>query len=266
MLLLWAAKSEDSKLAGKIRKTVGIQAPVVTPVSPPPIVVVEAEPEPMPVGVPEPEPASEPEPEPLPEISYKEVTQSKNLWPDILELKTSKKVTIRYQQQDYGYMEFTEGAVIEVHALKAPTEVYCSINGNFISLSIAETNFTEWFTNKYAERYALLAIPQNDESGIQKNVLDSAEGKATFWSEIRIWCHQNYESISLEIGEDQLTFRWLPKEDAPIDFQLEAREIARKYLLTRSKLGGTENYAACEIRHPTTDELLGSSSIFIPRL
>jgi hypothetical protein len=264
ILLIWAAKSEDSKLAEKIRQTVGIKAPYVAPAPTPPVVVVEAEPEPMPVVIPEPKPA--PEPIPFPEISYEEITRSKYLWPQSLELQTSKKVTIRYQQQEYGYMEFVEGATVEVHALKTPAEVYCSINENFISLSIHDTNFSEWFTEKYADRYVMLPIPETEDIRIQSHALDTSEGEARFWTEMRLWCHKNYESISLKIDDDQLIFRWLPKEDAPIDFQLEAREIARTYLLIRAKLGGTENYAACEIRHPTTDELLGSSSIFIPRL
>jgi hypothetical protein len=95
--------------------------------------------------------------------------------------------------------------------------------------------------------------------------LGTDQGDAQFWSEMRIWCHQNYGSVSLEIGEDNLTFKWLPEEEVPIDYSLEAREIARKYLNLRNKFGSPENFAACEIRHPATDEFLGSSSMFIPR-
>lgn len=56
------------------------------------------------------------------------------------------------------------------------------------------------------------------------------------------------------------------KKNTPIDSPDEAPDIARQYLLKRSKYGGRDNYAACEIRHPVTDKLLGASAIFIPRL
>ena len=267
LVLFWAAHSRDSEVAQKIRKTIGIKepAPLITeaPLGPEPAVVTPPEPEPQP----EPISPPEPEPEPIPTITFNELTKSRHLWPSSLELKTTKQVTIRYRDKNYGYMEFVENSNVQVQALKAPDEIYCSINGNFISLSTEETNFVEWFSNKYAERYILEAIPKGQAASQPiENPLDSAEGEANFWSQIRIWCHQNYETVSLEIGEDNLIFRWLPKEDAPIDFHMEAREIARKYLLLRADLGGTENYAACEIRHPTTNELLGASSIFIPRL
>ena len=263
-LLIWAAQSEQSAVAESIRNTIGIKAPELnTP--PPPVEKVVAEPPPMPTAVVKVEPA--PQPNLLPEISFSDLSKSKYLWPDTLNLKASKQVTIRYQSQVFGYMEFNAGAEIKVHALRAPAEVDCSINGNFISLSINKTNFTDWFTQNHSERYRLKPMTEAIGAEATKSYsLDSAEGDATFWAEMRIWCHRNYDSISLEIGEEQLTFNWLPREDAPINFQMEAREIARTYLLIRSRLGGNENYAACKILHPTTGEQLGSSSIFIPRL
>lgn len=266
LILIWAAKSTDSPIAAKIRQAVGIKAiapevVVPPPVAPEPVVVVAPEP------IPEPVPVFEPEPVVIPEIDFSGIARQRNLWPKSLKLKNTKKVPIRYQEQDYGFMEFKEGLEFEVIALKGPSEVYCSINGNFLSLSADETNFSEWFENKYSDRYKLQ--PSNLSAMKELSdaaTLDTEEGQKHYLSQMRIWCHQNYESIGLEIQEHTLVFKWLPKEDAPVSYQLEAREIARKYLILRSELGGQENYAACEIRHPVTDELLGASSIFIPRI
>jgi len=267
-VLVWAAKSEQSALAETIRKTVGIKTPErEMPAQPVTEMVVELAPVPEVVAPPEPE--REPTPAPIPEISFSEVSKSRHLWPDTLELNASKQVSIRYQEREFGYMQFDEGTEIKVHALKAPVEIYASINGNFISLSVTETNFPDWFNQNYSGRYVLQSMGDSTESGeATADLSDSttATKEKNFWNEMRLWCHTNYDSISLEIGEEQLTFRWLPKEDVPIDFQMEAREIARTYLLIRSRLGGNENYAACEIVHPTTGERLGASSIFIPRL
>lgn len=263
LVLLWAAGSQESEVAEKIRKTVGIKAPA--PVAPKEIPSTPG------AGTSQSmsntQLAAPPEPTPIPTITFLEITKSPRLWPKTVALKKSKQVSIRYQDNTYGHMEFTEDSEIEVIALKAPSNVYCSINGNFLSLSVNETKFVEWFTEKYADRYLLEAIAPDALNAKEATTdLSSSEGEKTYLNQMRLWCHQNYESISLEIGEDALIFKWLPKEDAPIDFQLEAREIARKYLLLRAELGGTENYAACEIRHPVTNELLGAGSVFIPRL
>ncbi|MGJ8654232.1 MAG: hypothetical protein ACSHX8_13315 [Opitutaceae bacterium] len=265
LILIWSSKTLDSPLAEKIRNFVGIRAVapevVEAPVAPP-VEVVEIIEEPMP----EPVPVIE-EPPPITPITFLEITRSKNLWPKSVKLKLSKQIPIRYKQLNYGYMEFSEDSTVTVQSLKAPAEIFGSVNGNFISLSVDETDFVEWFTEEYAERHVLQPIAQNDDKESDSIPdIDTPEGEKAFWSEMRIWCHQNYESISLEVGEEGLTFKWLPREDAPINYQLEARTIARTYLLKRAKYGGTDNFATCEIKHPTTDELLGASSMFIPRL
>lgn len=267
LLLIWAAKSEDSKVAQKIRNTIGIQEPSPKHV---PISVKEVPPTPAvtkPEPISKPKPAAAPEPLPTPSITYREIAKSATLWPKTIALKKSKRVPIRYQDKTYGYMEFIEGTEVEVVALKEPSEIYCLINNNPLSLSVNETNFVEWFTEKYADRYELEAIvPDNLNAEETVPKLGTPEGEADYLTQMRLWCHRNYGSISLEIGEDTLIFKWLPKEDAPINYQMEAREIAHKYLLLRAELGGIENYAACEIRDPTSNELMGASSIFIPRL
>lgn len=267
IVLVWAAKSEDSELAESIRRMVGIPDPYSEPIvdlSPPP---APTEPDTVVELLPEPEPVVAAEPEPIPEITFKEVAAQRQLWPDALNLKLSVRVPIRYNGTDYGFMEFPRGVPIKVDGLLPSGEILCRIDGNYLSLSVYETDFYGWFKEKYADRYDIQpTIVEMGTRATSRYRLGTAEGEAAFWAEMRIWCHQNYESVTLKVGQDSLVFMWLPTEEAPINFPLEAREIARQYLLKRAKYGGKENYAACEIRHPVTDELLGASSIFIPRL
>lgn len=264
LTLMWAAKAENSQVAKTIREAIGIAPPakkVTEPIAPPPAPVVVIEPEPEPIVV------MPPEPQPIPEITFSHIARIKHLWPKTLELKSSKQISIRYNGNSYGFMEFTANTQIKVLSLKAPDEIDGIVNGNYLNLSVHETNFEEWFRENYAENYYLQPIPQESTSSHSEfKRPGTKEGDARFWTDMLIWCHQNYESIALEIGEHNLVFKWLPKEEAPIDFGLEAREIARSYLLKRAEWGGTENYAPCEIRHPSTNELLGSGAMFIPRL
>ncbi|MGZ0657660.1 hypothetical protein ACWPKO_01530 [Coraliomargarita sp. W4R53] len=271
IVLFWAAQSEDSEMAQSIRKIVGFPEPksnkedraqqeVLVPapaaVAPQPTVAL-AQPEPVVVA----------EPETLPELTFKEIAAQRQLWPKSLHLKLAVRVPIRYNGKDYGFMEFPKGVLIKVDGLSAGGEIFCQIDGNYLSLSVYETDFYGWFKANYGERYDVQPVVVDmGTKASSRYRLGTEKGEAAFWAEMRIWCHQNYEAVTLTVEEDTLVFFWLPKEDAPIDFPVEAREIARQFLLKRAKYGGRENYAACEIRHPITDELLGASSIFIPRL
>ncbi len=263
--LVWASKATDSELAQSVRGMVGIKNPNAEPPPPPPApVVVEIPPEPVvvePVVV-------EPEPIQLPEISYREIYQQRHLWPKTLNLNLSKRVYIRYNGNVYGYTQFSSGMELKVDGLSAKGEVFGTIDGNYLNFTIEETNFEEWFRTTYADRYVLLPIEIEPVSSgaTARHKVGTPEGDADFWREMRIWCDRNYDSISLKIEDDTLVFRWLPQEEVPIDYAMEAREIARTFLMKRSALGSNENYAACEIRHPVSGELLGTSSIFIPRL
>lgn len=269
-LIFWASTAEDSALAQSIRRIVGMRDPAVDrppvrPVPPAPT-LVEVPPEPQPE--PESAPVAEPAPAPLPAITFSEITLRPALWPKTLHLKLSKRVYIRYNGNVYGYMQFSSDEPLQVDALGSKGEIFGWIDGNFLSLLVDETNFEDWFRSTHGDRYDLRPVEvEPARPGAEaRHKVGTPEGDADFWTDMRIWCDRNYDSISLEIEEDTLVFRWLPKEDAPIDYTLEAREIARNFLLKRSARGSNENYAACEIRHPVTGELLGASSIFIPRL
>ena len=270
IVLFWAAQSDDSEMAQSIRKIVGFPEPKSS-IGEQEVIVVEAPvvPQPQPVALAETaaEPVAAAEPETLPELTFKEIAAQRQLWPKSLHLKLAVRVPIRYNGKDYGFMEFPKGVSIKVDGLSAGGEIFCQIDGNYLSLSVYETDFYGWFKANYGERYDVQPVVVDmGTKASSRYRLGTEKGEAAFWAEMRIWCHQNYEAVTLTVEEDTLVFLWLPKEDAPIDFSVEAREIARQFLLKRAKYGGRENYAACEIRHPVTDELLGASSIFIPRL
>ena len=267
-MLLWASKATDSEYARSIRQIVGLPEPGPTLVAKEPPAATAPEPvmdAPLPSGS---EPLAEPEPEKLPAIDMAAISKQRHLWPQTLALKYTKRVPIRYNGNHYGYMEFSKGTPLQVDALRSNGEVFCVVSGNFLSLSVHETNFVHWFESTYEKRYHLEPILFDDHRSLERprHRLGSPEGDAAFWAEMRIWCQQNYGSISLEVGEDNIIFRWLPQEEAPINFDVEAREIARNFLVKRAKYGGNDNYAACEIRHPVTNELMGASSMFIPWL
>ena len=262
LVLYWAAKSEDSEIAESIRKTIGIPEPEAAQ----PASVVPAQ-QPVIADPQQNESAIVVEAAALPEITFKEIAAQRHLWPKELTLKLAVRVPIRYNGKDYGFMEFAKGLPILVDSLSAGGEIFCRIDGNYLSLSVYETDFYGWFKQKYGDRYDVQPVVVDmGTKATSRYRLGTEKGEAAFWAEMRIWCHQNYEAVTLIVGEDGLVFMWLPKEDAPIDFALEAREVARQFLLKRAKYGGRENYAACEIRNPVTNELLGESSIFIPRL
>lgn len=263
-ILLWASQAEDSKMAQQIRQFVGMPEPVIA------VELPEPEPEPVVVEVlpePEPEPVVEPEPEPLPKITFPDIAARRYLWPSELSLKLTVQVPIRYNGKVYGNMEFVKGSKFIVDSLMPTGEILGRIGGTYLSLSVYETDFYGWFKGEYSERFEIQPVVVDFKAGKKSRLLlGTAEGDAAFWAEMRLWCHQNYDSVTLKVEEDTLVFIWMPKEDVPIDFTIEAREIARQYLLKQAAYGGTDNYAACEIRDPVTNELRGESSIFIPRL
>ena len=207
--------------------------------------------------------------ESIPHLSLSELATKPSFWPHELKLIDSKQVEIKYNGNSYGHVEFTADSPIEVDSISPSGEVFGTVNSNYLSLSASETNLSEWFETAYGKIYSLqtnatATNPLEEPEAVKS--LKTKEGQTEFWQDIKVWCYMNYESASISAEENSLVFKWLPKEDAPIDFRMEAREIARFYLLKRAERGGHENYAACEIRHPRTGELLGSGSIFIPRL
>lgn len=201
------------------------------------------------------------------DITFAEVAGRRALWPEVLTLKLDVEISIWYNEVNYGYMKFLRGRTVQVESLYKNGEILCEIDGNYMSLSVYETDFYGWFNEAYGEVYRLLPVTVDFDNQAQKRYsIDTQRGRDEFWAEMREWCYRNYDSPLLSAEEDTLLFQWVPKEKVPIDFTGEAREIARQYLIRRAKYGSRENYAPCEIRNPQMGETLGASSLFIPRL
>lgn len=266
LVLIWAARDAESPLAKSIRQWIGIKEPAPV-VEEAPIVevpapeVVEVTPEPTPIVV-------EPEPDPIVDITFAEITKQRHLWPKTLQLNLAAKITIRFNGNTYGDIEFAPGTVVQVQALKSPAYVECTLGSNFTTIPVNETDFEEWFTGKYSESYALQPLPEVDNTdALEMATFTRNEREKAVWNQMNIWCHKNYQSIALTLETDKLIFKWHATNDQYVDYSYEAREVARKFLQLRAELGKTDdNYAACEIHHPRTGELLGSGAIFIPQL
>lgn len=267
-VLFWASSAEDSRLAESIRGMVGLPDPTDQEVEESVPVTAPAEPEVTEAPPPSTEPEPAEVPPPIRDITVGEVAQSRDLWPQTLDLTVSRKVTIRYNGNQYGFMEFTPESRLEVVSLTDNAEVVGTISGNSLTILLQNTDFTEWFETTHGDRFNLQPMPPVPETQELKTApLVSASGAGDpFWTDLRIWCKQNYDSVLIEIGEDNIIFRWSQKDLTTADYNMEARTIAEKYLRLRIRDGSDENYAACEIRHPDTDELLGASSVFMPQL
>ena len=266
VLFFWAAHTEDSGLAKSIREVFGLSEPVTPapeiaqPVTPPPA------PEVLPEPTPPPEPVEKP-PQKI-DITMAEIQKSPDLWPRTLNLTISQTVPIRYNGNTYGSLEFNPDMRLTVETLGANGEIIGTINGNYLRVSMEQTNFLSWFESTHGERFNLKSMPYEPEEADADSQpsLDTPEGEAAFWTDLRIWCKRNYGSISIEITENTLVFRWFQRDDIKVNYEAEARLIAEQYLKLRNKYGSNENYAPCEIRHPETNKLLGASSIFMPQL
>jgi hypothetical protein len=265
-LLIWASRTEDSELAKSIREVFGLSEPVTPepavtpPPTPPPAPKVSEE------APPPPEPVVSP-PQKI-DITLAEMQQSPDLWPQTLNLTISRTVPIRCNGNEYGSLEFTPDMRLTVTSLEANGEVNGISNGNNISVHVQQTNLSEWFESAHGERFKLEPLPsQPEEAGADAGPrVGTPEGETAFWTDFQIWCKRNYDSISVEVAQNTLIFRWFQRADIETNYAAEARLIAEQYLKLRKEYGSDENYAPCEIRHPETDELLGSSSIFMPQL
>ena len=272
LFILWIAKSEDSDFARSARQFIGIPEPhpEVDPAAPERAPIdASAQPEPSEPSEPQPKPEviREELPPAISDITFEQVASRKQLWPRQLSLKLNVAILIRYNGNDYGLMKFPRGRTVQVESLMRNGEILCLIDGNYLSLSVYETDFYGWFKEKHGASYQLLPVTVDFGSSAKvRHKLGTPQGDAAFWAEMREWCYRNYDSPSLVAEEHGLVFKWVPKEKVPINFVDEAREIARQYLLRRAKYGGRENYAPCEIRNPVTGEFLGAAAIFIPRL
>lgn len=268
----WVQNDTEFEFTGKIREAVGMRST-------------------QPEAVPEPEleaPATEkPETSPLiafpdaddvveekvttnealftlNEMNWAEFIERPSMWPDTLSITINQGIPVRYRENNYGEMIFSTGQTIEVFELSEDGRVLGSIGENVVFIPAYATNLNEWFLGIHG-KYDKLIMPETAEAPKTADKL-SDEDEQQLLTELRIWTLNNYDTHAIEIGPEKLILRWTPTEEADIDFRLEAREIARKYLMLGASKGRNDNYASCEIVHATTGEFLGANGVFIPRL
>jgi hypothetical protein len=263
VLILWAKSDAESEIAQQVRDIIGLADPVV-------VVVVEVVAKPMSLSLPPsvvvvvPSPIVTEVPAPsTTEMSFRDFVDDIRMWPHSLELTLETSVPIIYRGNNFGQMRFVPGKTIQVESILHSSEIIGSVDGNFLTIPVGKTNLLKWFEDKYAATHTM-RLPEFTPPNFDSDEAGEDEYKVSLIDEMRRWCYINLGDCSFEITEDALILRWLPKEDVPINFRAEAREVVRKYLQFQSERGGGDNYAPCEIYHPTTGELLGASSFFIP--
>ena len=204
------------------------------------------------------------EPPPPDAMPWAEFVARPSIWPKRLSISIDQEIPVRYRDNNYGEMIFSPGQMLEVFELNADGRVLGSINENTFYIPVTATDLKTWFVGKHGE-YDVLAMPDADEP-VKTATSLSDEKENELITRLRVWTLSNYDSHAIEIGEDNLILRWTPQEEAEINFRVEAREIARKYLMLCSELGRADNYASCEIYDRSSGEFLGSNGIFIPSL
>ena len=266
-IYLWAKNDTDSAYAKHLRDWIGIRATGEEPAQTKTPVI-------EPVKAPEPvqdSPATDEiqaEVKPLNQLAWKDFVQRKKLWPETLEIVIDQVIPVRYRSRNYGEMIFVPGQKMDIIDITANGQIIGSINNNELSITIEATNLIEWFSQKHRS-YDELLLPSAQDASTQPSRVSQSndtDPQEVLIARMRVWSMTNYDTPLLDITEDGLVLRWLPKEETEIDFRLEAREIARNYLRISAELGNLCNYAVCEIRDPATGDLLGSNGIFIPKL
>ena len=197
-------------------------------------------------------------------MPWSEFISRPSMWPRRLSITIDQEIPVRYRDNNYGEMIFSPGQTIEVFELNRDGRVLGSINENTVYIPVTATDLEAWFDGKDDE-YDVLAIPDAPEP-VKRATNLSKEKESELISRLRTWTLNHYDSHELKIGEDSLILRWTPQEQAEINFRVEAREIARKYLMLCSELGREDNYASCKIYSRSRGDFLGSNGIFIPSL
>ena len=127
-------------------------------------------------------------------------------------------------------------------------------------VQLSATNFSKWFKDTHGEDYEI-TYPEVE------NNTRADDFEQELITRLRRWSLQMYKTPLIEVGENSLILRWhsRAREQAEVNYAQEAMNVARAYLRIQAELGGSDNYASCEIRDTDTGELLGSNGIFMPR-
>lgn len=253
-ILWWARTDADSEAARKIRELTGI------------VLVGQPAPEPEPVKVAEPEPVEiveapePPKPQEPTELDWSAFRSQSEMWPDWLKVMVDKEITLTYRGKSFGEVTFSEGQLLNVKGFSGNGLVAGRTGGSEMEVHISATNFSDWFEEEHGDQH-FMNYPE------KQSIEPAADFEDELITELRIWSMQNYNTPLIEIGENNLVLR-IHKDterDNDANYAPEAMGVARAYLRIQGELGGTDNYASCEIRDTATGELLGANGIFVPR-
>jgi hypothetical protein len=261
VVLFWATREADSPVAEKIRQIFGIPDPIKEVESPP-----EVTPPPIPEPAPPPPPPPPPPPKALDVLSWDTYLGRRNLWPKRVSIIADQAIPIHFNGMEIGEIYFIKGQEIEVESLLEGEEIYGHIHNNYFVLPAQFTDLANWFVRQYGNQYELkLAAGSHNNAPETRQSLEGSRMNEAI-QQLQKWCMRNYGDVNVEITENALVLRWLPSERTRTDFRFEAQRVAHQYLLIQARLGGEDNYAVCQIRHPGNNELLGTGSMFIPAI
>jgi hypothetical protein len=257
LFVMWAKQDTATELAKDVRVAIGLPHPsgalppapvaeVVQAVPVVPEVVVEVA-KARPLAI---------------ELSFQAFVGQPDLWPDTLELTLETSVPILYRDRDFGSMRFVSGQILEVETILASQQVVGSVEGNYLIVPVQKTSLMPWFQDRYRGTYFMRypGVARVEDTA----TVDDGRFHVDLLEGMRKWCYRNFGDCTFEITDDALVLRWRPKEDAPIDYRVEARAIAREYLQRQAERGATDNYAPCEIYDLSSGRLLGIGSFYIP--
>ncbi|WOO41721.1 hypothetical protein [Rubellicoccus peritrichatus] len=258
-VVYWAISDDDSESAATVRQLIGIQEKMPVEPPKPPVEVVEVIPEVEPMVE---EPA---EPPPPPKVTFSELASKSRYWPKELILETENHIEIIFNGQSFGHIDLVRGSTIRVESLSNPELISGVIADINVTIPASHTNLEAWFQDYYQGKLELIPLSRNRSEVLQEDA-ESSFSESEFLSDFKKWCYLYYESVDFELAEDTLIFRWSMKDSGLVNYRDEARRFARNYLNQQRSFGGLDNWAACEIRHPETDLVLGRASVFMPSL
>ena len=258
-ILWWARTDADSDAAKKIRELTGIVLVTQPTPKPEPVKVIEPEPEPVEIVV-APEPPEPPDPQKPTKLDWSTFRSQPEMWPNFLRIMVDKEVALTYRGKSFGEVKFTEGQLLKVKGFSENGFVVGQTEGSEMEVHLSATNFIKWFEEEHGDQH-FMDYPEN------QSIEPSAGYEDALITELRIWSMQNYNTPLIEIGENNLVLRIQKDSERGnhANYAPEAMSVARAYLRIQADLGGTDNYASCEIRDTATGELLGANGIFVSR-
>ena len=233
---------------------------------------LKPEPEPVPepvVFVPELEPDLDPErglpPKPT-IISMAGLARSNRLWPEKLKLVEPLSLKARFKKSVGGEAIFHINSVFKVYRIYEDGSIKGRLMGIDMILPLAKTNLLEWFESTHSHKHILTPPAPGAPPAI---VELTPEGNAKFYVAFDAWCLRFTRAKKITIGDEAIIAEVeVPKETASAQkergWRSTAEAIAKAYVIQYKKVGGTDNYAICNVVDMKTGTILANASFLIP--